>query len=32
MTKRVALFAGSFDPHTNGHHDIVKRRRRCSTR
>ena len=25
MTKRVALFAGSFDPHTNGHHDIVKK-------
>ena len=25
MTKRVALFAGSFDPYTNGHHDIVKK-------
>lgn len=25
MTKRVALFAGSFDPYTNGHHDIVRK-------
>ena len=25
MTKRVALFAGSFDPYTNGHHDILRK-------
>ena len=25
MKPRVALFAGSFDPYTNGHHDIVKK-------
>ena len=25
MTKRIALYAGSFDPYTNGHHDIVKK-------
>lgn len=25
MTKRIALFAGSFDPYTNGHHDIVRK-------
>ena len=25
MCDRVALFAGSFDPYTNGHHDIVKK-------
>ena len=25
MSKRVALFAGSFDPYTNGHHDIVRK-------
>lgn len=25
MTHRVALYAGSFDPYTNGHHDIVKK-------
>ncbi|MGE0931304.1 pantetheine-phosphate adenylyltransferase [Peijinzhouia sedimentorum] len=25
MTKRIALFPGSFDPFTNGHHDIVMR-------
>ena len=25
MDKRVALFAGSFDPYTNGHHDIVRK-------
>ena len=23
--KRVALYAGSFDPYTNGHHDIVRK-------
>ncbi len=25
MSKRVAIFPGSFDPYTNGHHDIVVR-------
>ena len=25
MTKRIALYAGSFDPYTNGHQDIVKK-------
>ena len=25
MTHRVALYAGSFDPYTNGHHDIAKK-------
>ncbi len=25
MTKRVALFAGTFDPYTNGHHAIVRK-------
>ena len=25
MSKRIALFAGSFDPYTNGHHDIVRK-------
>ena len=25
MTKRIALFAGSFDPYTNGHHGIVRK-------
>jgi len=25
MEKRIALFAGSFDPYTNGHHDIVRK-------
>ncbi len=25
MNKKTALFAGSFDPYTNGHHDIVMR-------
>lgn len=25
MNKRIALFAGSFDPYTNGHHDIVRK-------
>ena len=25
MTKRIALYAGSFDPYTNGHHGIVKK-------
>ena len=25
MKKRIALFAGSFDPYTNGHHDIVRK-------
>ena len=25
MSKRIALFAGSFDPYTNGHHAIVRK-------
>ncbi len=25
VKKKIALFAGSFDPYTNGHHDIVMR-------
>ena len=25
MDKRIALFAGSFDPYTNGHHAIVRK-------
>ena len=25
MSRRIALFAGSFDPYTNGHHDIVRK-------
>ncbi len=25
MSKRIALFAGSFDPYTNGHHGIVRK-------
>lgn len=25
MSKRVALYAGSFDPYTNGHHAIVRK-------
>ena len=25
MSKRIALFAGSFDPYTNGHHDVVRK-------
>ena len=25
MEKRIALFAGSFDPYTNGHHAIVRK-------
>lgn len=25
MSKRAALFAGTFDPYTNGHHDIVRK-------
>ena len=25
MSKRIALYAGSFDPYTNGHHDIAKK-------
>ena len=25
MNKRIALYAGSFDPYTNGHHDIVRK-------
>lgn len=25
MKKRIALYAGSFDPYTNGHHAIVKK-------
>ncbi len=25
MSKRIALYAGSFDPYTNGHHAVVKK-------
>ena len=25
MSRRIALFAGSFDPYTNGHHAIVRK-------
>ena len=25
MSHRIALYAGSFDPYTNGHHDIVRK-------
>ena len=25
MTNAIALYAGSFDPYTNGHHDIVRK-------
>ena len=25
MNKHIALFAGSFEPYTNGHHDIVRK-------
>lgn len=25
MSKRIALYAGSFDPYTNGHHDIARK-------
>ena len=25
MSLRIALFAGSFDPYTNGHHDVVRK-------
>ena len=25
MEKRIALFAGSFDPYTNGHHAVVRK-------
>lgn len=25
MSHRVAVYAGSFDPYTNGHHDIVRK-------
>ena len=25
MNERAALYAGSFDPYTNGHHDIVRK-------
>ena len=25
MSKRIALFAGTFDPYTNGHHNIVRK-------
>ena len=25
MTERIALYAGSFDPYTNGHHAIVRK-------
>ena len=25
MSKRIALFAGSFDPYTNGHHAVVRK-------
>ena len=32
MPERAALFAGSFDPYTNGHHDIVKKAARLFDR
>ena len=32
MTERVALYAGSFDPLTNGHLDILARARRLADR
>src|SRR5215467_16145217 len=32
MTERVALYAGSFDPFTNGHGDILDRARRLADR
>ncbi len=32
MTDRIALYAGSFDPLTNGHLDILSRARRLSDR
>src|ERR1700730_16686016 len=32
MTERVALYAGSFDPLTNGHLDILSRARRLADR
>ena len=32
MAQRAALFAGSFDPYTNGHHDIVKKAARLFDR
>lgn len=25
MDRRIALYAGTFDPYTNGHHDIVRK-------
>ena len=30
--KRIALYAGSFDPYTNGHHDIVRKAARLFDR
>ena len=32
MAERVALYAGSFDPLTNGHLDILSRARRLADR
>ena len=32
MTRRVALYPGSFDPFTNGHFDILARARRLADR
>ncbi|MBQ6375066.1 MAG: pantetheine-phosphate adenylyltransferase [Clostridia bacterium] len=32
MAERTALYAGSFDPYTNGHHDIVKKAARLFDR
>ena len=32
MTERIALYAGSFDPLTNGHLDILSRARRLADR
>ena len=32
MSERSALYAGSFDPYTNGHHDIVKKAARLFDR
>ena len=32
MTGRGALYAGSFDPYTNGHHDIVRKAARLFDR
>ena len=32
MSQRSALYAGSFDPYTNGHHDMVKKAARLFDR